>query len=173
MGRPPRSKKVTGRRGTGRSPAAAAAGDLRTCPTPSRSGLLRLHLQVADHGPRRHPGGTCNLQMSSTMSVKRKSEDIGWDYGVLVDPTNLNLIKCKLCGHIVSAGIFRLKVHIAGIRGQVKPCSHSNEEDKERCKKAIDDLKQVKKARLARQQEVRDIVGLVDAPEVESDQEET
>ncbi|CAL4976246.1 unnamed protein product [Urochloa decumbens] len=97
---------------------------------------------------------------SKPKSLKRNSDDIGWDYGVLVDPNNLNLIKCKLCGLQVSAGIYRLKLHIAGIRGQVQPCKKSTDEDKERCKKAIDESKQVKKARLTEQLEVRDAVDL-------------
>ncbi|CAN6245192.1 unnamed protein product [Urochloa humidicola] len=106
---------------------------------------------------------------SKPISLKRNSEDIGWDYGVLVDPSNLNLIKCKLCGLQVSAGIYRLKLHIAGIRGQVRPCKESIDEDKEKCNKAIDDSKQVKKARLTEQQEVRDSVDLVGAPEADDD----
>jgi hypothetical protein len=57
------------------------------------------------------------------MMLKRNSEDIGWDYGVLVDPNNLNVIKCKLCGQVVSSRIYRLKLHIAGIRGQVNMLS--------------------------------------------------
>jgi hypothetical protein len=55
---------------------------------------------------------------SKPISLKRNFEDIGWDYGVLVDPDNLNRIKCKLCGLQV-AQIYWLKLHIAGIRGQV------------------------------------------------------
>uniref|UniRef100_K3XRC9 Uncharacterized protein n=1 Tax=Setaria italica TaxID=4555 RepID=K3XRC9_SETIT len=90
-----------------------------------------------------------SISTSKPISLKRNSKDIGWDYGVLVDPANLNLIKCKL-----------LKLHIAGIRGQVKPCKKSTDEDKERCKKEIDDSKQVKKVRLTEQQEVRDVVDL-------------
>ncbi|CAM0146091.1 unnamed protein product [Urochloa decumbens] len=106
---------------------------------------------------------------SKPKSLKRNSDDIGWDYGVLVDPNNLNLIKCKLCGLQVSAGIYRLKLHIAGIRGQVQPCKKSTDEDKERCKKVIDESKQVKKARLTEQQEVRDAVDLDGAPEADDD----
>ncbi|CAN6274248.1 unnamed protein product [Urochloa humidicola] len=108
---------------------------------------------------------------SKPISLKRKSEDVGWDYAVLVDPNKLNVIKCKLCGLLVRAGIYRLKVHIAGIRGQVKPCRFSNEEDKERCKKALNDSKQVKRARLAKQQEVRDFEDLVGAPDAEEESE--
>lgn len=84
---------------------------------------------------------------------------------MLVDPTNLNVIKCKLCGLQVTAGIYRLKLHIAGIRGQVKPCRNSTDEDKDKCKNAVDEAKRSKKAREADQQEVRDAVDLVGAPE--------
>lgn len=48
---------------------------------------------------------------------------------------------------------------------QVKPCEKSTKEDKQRCKKAVDDSKEGKKARLADQQEVRDAVDLVGAPD--------
>ncbi|KAF0931373.1 hypothetical protein E2562_004511 [Oryza meyeriana var. granulata] len=71
---------------------------------------------------------------SKPMSLKRNSDDIGWDYGVLV-----------------------------------KPCRKSSEEDKEKCKKAIDDSKKDKKARYAEQQEVRDSVDLVGAPDADED----
>jgi hypothetical protein len=93
-------------------------------------------------------------------SLKRNSDDVGWDYGVLVDPTNLNVIKCKLCGLVVRAGIYRLKQHIAKIRGEVKPCPDSTVQDQEKCKKAIDDSKKEKKARAEDQQQVRDAVDI-------------
>ncbi|RLM65391.1 hypothetical protein C2845_PM16G02210 [Panicum miliaceum] len=51
----------------------------------------------------------------------------------------------------------------------VKPCKKSTYEDKERCKKAIDDSKQVKKARLTEQQELRDAMDLVGAPEADDE----
>ncbi|CAN6181851.1 unnamed protein product [Urochloa humidicola] len=107
---------------------------------------------------------------SSLTCLRRNFEDVGWDYGVPVD-RNKNVIKCKLCGLLVTGGIYRLKVHIAGISVQVKACKHSKEEDRERCKKAIDDAKQVKKARLTEQQEVRDVVDLVGAPDAEEESE--
>jgi hypothetical protein len=52
--------------------------------------------------------------------LKRNSDDVGWEYGVLIDPNDLNVIKCKLCPCIVKAGIYRLKLHIAGKKGQVR-----------------------------------------------------
>jgi hypothetical protein len=63
--------------------------------------------------------------------LKRNSDDIGWEYGVLIDPNDLNVIKCKLCPCIVKAGIYRLKLHIAGKKGQVQSCPNATAEDKE------------------------------------------
>jgi hypothetical protein len=107
---------------------------------------------------------------NSSAGLKRKFDDVGWDYGVLVDPANLNVIKCKLCGLVVRAGIYRLKQHIARIRGEVRPCANSTNEDIEKCKKAVDDSKKAKMARLEEQQEVRDAVDIDGVP---ADEEET
>lgn len=82
-----------------------------------------------------------------------------------MDPNNLNVIQCKLCDFIVKAGIYRLKQHVAGVRGQVQSYPNSTPEDKAKCKKAIDDSKRNKKARQEEQQEVRDVVVLDDGPE--------
>ena len=90
--------------------------------------------------------------------LKRNSDDIGWEYGVLINPDDLNVIKCKLCSMVVKAGIYRLKLHVAGIKGQVRSCPNATPEDREKCKKAIEDSKKVKRSRLLEQQEVRDAV---------------
>ena len=79
--------------------------------------------------------------------LKRNSDDIGWEYGVLINPDDLNVIKCKLCPMVVKAGIYRLKLHIAGKKGQVRSCPNAKPEDREKCMKAIDDSRKVKKAR--------------------------
>jgi len=57
--------------------------------------------------------------------LKRNSDDIGWEYGVLINPDDLNVIKCKLCPMVVKAGIYRLKLHIAGKKGQVRSCPNA------------------------------------------------
>ncbi|CAN6362871.1 unnamed protein product [Urochloa humidicola] len=103
------------------------------------------------------------------LSLKRNSEDIGWEYGILVDPNDLNVIKCKLCPKVVKAGIYRLKLHIAGKRGQVKPCPNATPEDIARCRQAIEDSSKAKKARLLEQQEVRDNVVIDVASDKEDD----
>jgi hypothetical protein len=92
------------------------------------------------------------------LQLKRNPDDIGWQYGVLVNQDDLNVIQCKLCPMVVRAGIYRLKLHIAGIKGQVRSCPNANPEDREKCKKAIEDSKNVKRSTILEQQEVRDAV---------------
>ncbi|RLM58746.1 hypothetical protein C2845_PM18G04160 [Panicum miliaceum] len=104
---------------------------------------------------------------NNSHALKRNSGDIGWDYGVLVDPNNLNVIKCIFCPMIMKARIYRLKCYIAGIRGDVKPYPSAPDEDRAKCKKAIDDSKKAKRARIQEKEEVRDAVDIEGAPDNE------
>ncbi|ONM32387.1 hypothetical protein ZEAMMB73_Zm00001d041090 [Zea mays] len=90
--------------------------------------------------------------------LKRNSDDIGWEYGTIVNPNDWNVIKCKLCPMVVKAGIYRLKLHIAGRKGQVRACPNATQEDRDKCSKALDDSRKVKIARLTEKQEVIDVV---------------
>ncbi|ESQ30701.1 hypothetical protein EUTSA_v10012177mg, partial [Eutrema salsugineum] len=76
--------------------------------------------------------------------LKRNSTDVGWEYGVLCDPISPDKVKCILCGKEFSGGVFRLKEHIAGQKGNVSSCPASSKEDKEKCLKAINDVKERK-----------------------------
>ena len=40
--------------------------------------------------------------------LKRNSDDVGWEYGVLVDASNKDKVKCKLCDKEMRRGIHRL-----------------------------------------------------------------
>ncbi|CAA0829171.1 hAT transposon superfamily protein [Striga hermonthica] len=113
------------------------------------------------------PSPSTNTTKSTHNNLKRNSCDVGWEYGMLVDPNDLNKVQCKLCDFVVKAGIYRLKQHIAGVRGQVRPCPEAKDEDKAKCKKALDDAKKAKKAREQEQQEVRDVVVLDDGADSE------
>ncbi|KAF7130789.1 hypothetical protein RHSIM_Rhsim10G0065600 [Rhododendron simsii] len=42
---------------------------------------------------------------NSAAPIKRQSNDVGWEYGTLVDPSNLDKVKCILCRHQTSGGI--------------------------------------------------------------------
>nr|GFC78664.1 hypothetical protein [Tanacetum cinerariifolium] len=50
------------------------------------------------------PSGSANVPyvQSTFSSAKRKSNDIGWEYGVIPDPSNPNKIKCTLCYKLAS-----------------------------------------------------------------------
>lgn len=73
------------------------------------------------------------------LNLKRKSSDIGWNYGALINSNNLDKVKCHLCGHKFSGGVYRLQQHIVGIKGNVKPCFVAKENDKKKCKAAIEE----------------------------------
>lgn len=73
--------------------------------------------------------------------LKRKSNDVGWEYGILADQNNLDKVKCKLCGKIMSGGIYRIKEHIAHIKGNVSACPKSSLDDQAKCRNAITEAK--------------------------------
>ncbi|MQL69354.1 hypothetical protein Taro_001653 [Colocasia esculenta] len=49
------------------------------------------------------------------------STDPAWAHGIVVDMTRRK-VQCKYCDRVLSGGIFRLKQHLAGIKGEVAPC---------------------------------------------------
>ncbi|XP_062014189.1 uncharacterized protein LOC133730654 [Rosa rugosa] len=107
--------------------------------------------------------GTTSSSASNAMSemgssLKRGSGDIGWEYAELAelaDASNLDRLKCKLCGKLVSGGIYRMNQHIAHIKGNVAPCKKSSDEDKAKCKNAIEEAKSKKKQKSRHEAEVR------------------
>ncbi|GFZ18507.1 HAT transposon superfamily protein [Actinidia rufa] len=104
--------------------------------------------------------------MCESEKLKRASNDIGWEYGMLVDPTNLVRLKCKLCGKLLSGGIFRIKQHIAHIKGNVAACPKSTDEDKAKSIAAIEAARNKKKLKKQHNEEVREEVQIVADEEV-------
>ncbi|PWA51517.1 zinc finger, BED-type [Artemisia annua] len=86
-----------------------------------------------------------------SQAPKRKSADVGWEYGYLADPDHVDKVKCNLCGKIVSGGVNRLKQHIAGIPGQVTACPKSTTEQQMKCRNALNEVK-IKKKKKKKQQ---------------------
>lgn len=99
-----------------------------------------------------------NIKGKNEKRVKRNSNDVGCEFGELINPNDLDKLKCRLCGHRCSGGVYRIKQHIAGIRGNVRPCSVAKEDDKKKCKAALDERKNKKRERSKQQQKVRDEV---------------
>ena len=79
--------------------------------------------------------------------LKRNSEDVGWEHGVLVDANNKDKVKCKFCDkEMREGGIYRLKEHLAHVGKNVKKCPAKTPEAleaKEKFKKAIEALQEL------------------------------
>ena len=43
---------------------------------------------------------------SNDSVLKRRSEDIGWEYGKLINPSNFDKVKCNLCSKEFSGGVY-------------------------------------------------------------------
>ncbi|KAL6176755.1 hypothetical protein ACLB2K_053388 [Fragaria x ananassa] len=101
--------------------------------------------------------GESNAMTDADTCLKRNSEDVGWEFGALVNPSNVDKLKCKLCGKVLSGGIHRLKQHIAHIKGNAAPCNKFSDEDKKKCKQAIEEAKSKKKQKFQREQEANNL----------------
>jgi hypothetical protein len=95
--------------------------------------------------------------------LKRNSDDVGWEYGVLVDANNKDKVKCKFCKKEMRGGIHRLKQHIAHDAKNVTKCPAKTPlyfKAREKCKKAIADAKRKREDRLVHELEIREEVNV-------------
>ena len=111
--------------------------------------------------------GASNPMTEMERSLKRSSGDVGWEYGELIDALNLDKVKCKLCGKVLSGGIYRIKQHVGHVKGNAAPCKKSSDEDKLKCKNAIEEAKAKKRQKNQHEVQVRDEVVIEDDEEVE------
>ena len=63
---------------------------------------LFFNILISDLNMSLLPNTSCASDANSLL--KRKSNDIGWEFGQLIDPRNLDKVKCKLCGKTFSGG---------------------------------------------------------------------
>jgi hypothetical protein len=56
------------------------------------------------------------------------SNDPSWNYVRLLNKDDSIIIKCLLCNQISKGGITMLKMHLAGIRGNIQKCSKADVE---------------------------------------------
>ncbi|KAG7544115.1 hypothetical protein ISN45_Aa07g039810 [Arabidopsis thaliana x Arabidopsis arenosa] len=92
--------------------------------------------------------------------LKRNSDDVGWEYGVLYDPKTPDKVKCKLCGKEMSGGVFRMKEHIGHQRGNVAACPLSTKEDQAKCMNALKEAKHKKTRKRQHDEELRSEVNI-------------
>ena len=92
--------------------------------------------------------------------LKRNSDDVGWEYGFLVDANNKDKVECKFCGHRSQGGVHRLKEHVANVGTNAKKCRKSTQEAKDKCKKSLEDSKRKRKEQVALELELREEVNV-------------
>jgi hypothetical protein len=80
--------------------------------------------------------------------LKRNSDDVGWEYGVLVDSLNKEKVRCLLCGHCSSGGIYRLK-HVGHVGSAVAKCKKITPKAKDKCKKSLEEATRKRKEKSA------------------------
>lgn len=78
---------------------------------------------------------------NSVTSLKRKSDDVGWEFCELAVKNDPDKVKCKLCNRVISESVHRLKQHIAHVKGIVASCLKATPIDKAKCMQALLDQK--------------------------------
>ncbi|XP_066351316.1 uncharacterized protein [Miscanthus floridulus] len=92
--------------------------------------------------------------------LKRNSDDVGWEYGFLVDANNKDKVECKFCGHRSQGGVHRLKEHVGNVGKNAKKCKKSTQEAKDKCLKSLEEAKRKRKEQAVRELELREEVNV-------------
>lgn len=58
-----------------------------------------------------------------------------------MNPTDSDKVQCKLCKKTISGGVYRMKQHIANIKGNVAGFAKSLDKDKAKCRAALEEAK--------------------------------
>ncbi|MQM03966.1 hypothetical protein Taro_036754 [Colocasia esculenta] len=97
-------------------------------------------------------GGAASAPHSSS---NPPSADPAWAHGIVVDMARRK-VQCKYCNRVLSGGVFRLKQHLAGIKGEVAPCSRVSAEVRQQFCQYMKE-KETSKANISRRrQEIRE-----------------
>ncbi|XBI71900.1 hypothetical protein VPH35_065989 [Triticum aestivum] len=75
---------------------------------------------------------------ASSHTLKGNSDDMGWEFATLINPLDLQRVKCKLCGKEMGGGINRMKQHIGQVKGSVTSCNVATPDQQKRCKDAYE-----------------------------------
>ena len=87
--------------------------------------------------------------------LRGNSKDVGWNYGKYCDPNNKSKVKCDFCRHVITGGIYRLKLHIMDTDNNVKGCHKATPEAIDECKKHPNHVVESKTTKRQREEEVR------------------
>ncbi|KAI5016720.1 hypothetical protein ZWY2020_006571 [Hordeum vulgare] len=92
--------------------------------------------------------------------LKRKSDDVGWEYWSLADASNMDKVKCMFCNHVSTGGVYRHKQHVAHVGNAVVKCKKTSQEAKDRCRKSLEEAPNKRREKAAREQELRQSVNI-------------
>ncbi|KAK1578845.1 hypothetical protein Q3G72_033554 [Acer saccharum] len=122
--------------------------------------LLLLHDRSTTASSLLHSGDIDDC-FSSLMSSRK---DPAWKYGVEVETDEqkgYKYIQCKFCDRVLKGGVFRMKEHLAGVQGNVAPCTKVTLEVREEIKTYILKNESAKKrAQLMREERIDNCVTL-------------
>ncbi|KAL5762315.1 hypothetical protein ACOSP7_018579 [Xanthoceras sorbifolium] len=102
------------------------------------------------------------VQSSAESVLKRKSNDVGWEFEVLVDAKNLDKVKCILYGKVTLGGAYRMKEHVGQISGNVAACPKATPEEQAKCRNDITEGKSKKRGKRKEELLLRSQVNVVD-----------
>ena len=114
-------------------------------------------------------GSTVGSTAASSQTLKRNSDAVGWEFATLIDPLDLQQVKCKLCGKELGGGVNRMKQHIGQVKGSVTSCNVATPDQQKRCKDAYEAPQKKKKLKEKHDEEVRAEVVI----QVDDDKNET
>jgi hypothetical protein len=92
--------------------------------------------------------------------LKRNPYDVGWEYGVLVNPVNKKKVRFLLYGHCRSGGIYWLKQHVGHVGSAAAKCKKITPETKDKCKKSLEEATRKRKEKTARDLNIREEVNV-------------
>lgn len=73
-----------------------------------------------------------------------------WEFGEHDGGFDRSNLTCKLCGHHMRRGVYRLKYHLAQIPGhEVGPCTNTNTRIIRRALRSLEEIEQTKLSKLA------------------------
>ncbi|TXG54271.1 hypothetical protein EZV62_019527 [Acer yangbiense] len=104
---------------------------------------------------------------NSGFGRKRKSNDVGWEFGILIDEKNQDKVQYILCKKVFYWGLYRLKEHVANIQGNVAPCRMATNDNQLRCRQVIANAKNKKKIKKKEEEVLRIEVNIGDEEELE------
>ncbi|MQL72484.1 hypothetical protein Taro_004819 [Colocasia esculenta] len=126
---------------------ARARSDRRARPGPPRTGPV-----CGDPAVMAAEGGAALAPHSSS---NPPSANPAWAHGIVMDMARRK-VQCKYCNRVLSGGVFRLKQHLAGIKGEVAPCSRVSAEVRKQFCQYMKEKETSKGNTSRRRQEIRE-----------------